>query len=496
MNLDEFIFKNDIKQIYISNGIFHSVYPKIKHLNLKVNGNDNSLNTLFWGMFEVIDVKNLGDFNGNKWVIWSKNDSALSSKSKKYAFNFIKKQNVKEHLVYDDDTIKNLEKLNIKSIKILLNENYKLNIKDYINYKFQFEYFANINVNFYSDIDQNVLNKILAIEELSNENDKDYNFAILEKEDIAIITKFGLEGKIVFINESSNFPNCVYYSNYLELIKKIYYYSINNLGSIIKSSFIKFIKSNSPDKTIVYVPIWKRHYLLEKCIDSIKNQSVDVDILGVCSLSEDIEFCKSNNIHHILVNNNVLGQKFQFGMEFCKLFFPKNVIIMGSDDIMSENYVKMITEYDNFDLVGLKTWKVYDINQKQKLKLSYNHKISEKDGKEYWGNTGLVYKYNFNSEYYGFPKELLSESPYMIGAGRLVSYKYLNKYNWEIYHIFLKKYLDTNSLFQILVLNKASFKLLKNYDECITSLKDYSITMITPLNEYKNHKNIHFEIIS
>ena len=112
------------------------------------------------------------------------------------------------------------------------------------------------------------------------------------------------------------------------------------------------------------------------------------------------------------------------------------------------------------------------------------------------GNTGLVYKYNFNSDYYGFPKELLSESPYMIGAGRLVSYKYLNKYNWEIYHIFLKKYLDTNSLFQILVLNKASFKLLKNYDECITSLKDYSISMITPLNEYKNHKNIHFEVIS
>ena len=38
---------------------------------------------------------------------------------------------------------------------------------------------------------------------------------------------------------------------------------------------------------------------------------------------------------------------------------------MGSDDIMSQNYVKMITEYDNFDIVGLKTWKVYDINQKQ-----------------------------------------------------------------------------------------------------------------------------------
>ena len=124
-------------------------------------------------------------------------------------------------------------------------------------------------------------------------------------------------------NKSSNFPNCVYYSNYLELIKKIYYYAINNLSDIIKSSFIKYIKSNSPNKTIVYVPIWKRHYLLEKCIDSIKNQSVDVDILGVCSLSEDIEFCQKHNIKHILVNNNVLGQNFNLGWSFVNYSFQK-----------------------------------------------------------------------------------------------------------------------------------------------------------------------------
>ena len=48
----------------------------------------------------------------------SKNDSTLSSKTKQHAFNI--KQNVKEHLVYDNDTT-NLEKLNIKSSKVLLN---------------------------------------------------------------------------------------------------------------------------------------------------------------------------------------------------------------------------------------------------------------------------------------------------------------------------------------------------------------------------------------
>ena len=62
---------------------------------------------------------------------------------------------------------------------------------------------------------------------------------------------------------------------------------------------------------------------------------------------------------------------------------------MGSDDIMSQNYIKMITEYDNFDVVHIiikfqKHGKFMILTKNKKLKLSYNHKISEKNGKEYW----------------------------------------------------------------------------------------------------------------
>ena len=490
MNLKDYILKNDIKQIIISNGIFHVIYPKIKDLELKINHDNKSLNTLFCGLYEVRDIEKLKNFEGPKWILWTGVDSNSSLKNRYHAIQFIKSLLIKGHLVYDDQAKNNLEKQNIKSTKIKINENAHLSIKAYVKHIFKYEYFSNIRANFYHNIKENLLNILLCINELSNNENINYNFAILEKIDTAIITKFGLEGKIVFINETCNYPNCVYYSNYLELIKKIYYYSINNLKEIIKNSFIKYIKSNIPDKTIVYIPIWKRHNLLSKCIDSIKNQTVDVNILGVCSLYEDARFCKKNNINYILVNNSMLGQKFQFGMEFCKLFFPKNVIIMGSDDIMTRNYIKIINYYDKYDIVGYKTWRVLDINKNQELKLSYDHSVTEKNGKKYWGNNGLAYKCNFNSEYYGFPKDMLSESPYMIGAGRSVGYKYLNKNNWEVYQIYLKKYLDTNSLFKMLILNNANFKLLKYFDECIISLKDYNLEMITPLDDYKCHKNI------
>ena len=490
MNLETFVLKNDIKQIRISNCIFHNIYPKIKNLNLKINQDYNE-NTLFWGMFESRDISNIGDFTGKKWIIWSAEDSNIKVKLRRYAINFIKNLKIEEHLHYDDITQTNLEKQNIISSKVIINDNINLSIKAYVNHLFQLDYFNDIKLNFYSKIKPNIVKVLLSLKEFSNNKNINYDIAILEKKDTAIITKFGLEGKLVFVNENCDFPNCIYYSNYLELIKKVYYYSINDLKKIIKSSFVKYIKSNIPDRTLVYIPIWKRHYLLERCIKSIKNQSIDVDILGVCSLYDDVKFCRKNNINYILVNNNTLGQKFQFGIEFSKLFFPKNVIIMGSDDIMSPRYVESVNNYiDEYDVVGYKTWKVYDINTKEKLKLSYDHKISEKDGIEYWGNTGNVYKHNFRSEYYGFPKKLLNESPYMIGAGRSVGYKILNKINWDVYQIFLKKYLDTNSLFKLLVIDNGNFKLLKDFDECVTSLKDYNIEMITPLKEYKNHKHI------
>lgn len=490
MELKKFISENDIKNIYISHAIFHKVYPIIKKYNLEINNQSNDLNTIFWGFNTTKDIKNIRDFKGKIWIMWTDEDSDYKIKYRKKTLNFTKLLTVEKHLNYNENIKNNLLHENIISESIKLDEENDLCIKDYIDNLFQLEYFNKIKLNLYTDVKSNILDILLSLNEITLCNSLEYDIGILEKIDTSIITKFGLEGKLVFVNENCNFPNCVYYSNYLELIKKIYYYglNLNNFRDTIKSSFISYIRYSVPDKTIVYIPIWKRHNLLEECINSIKNQSVD--ILGVCSLNEDIKFCKKNNIKSILVSNNPLGQKFQFGMEFCRLFFPKNVVIMGSDDIMPNQYIENINKYvDSYDIIGYKTWKIYEIINKQTLKLSYNHPITVKDGKEYWGNTGLAYKYNFNTPYYGFPKEILDESPYMIGAGRSIGYKLLNKLNWEVYQIFLDKYLDTNSIFRILVQKKASFKILNDYNFCITSLKE-NIDMITPLDEYKNHENV------
>ena len=106
--------------------------------------------------------------------------------------------------------------------------------------------------------------------------------------------------------------------------------------------------------------------MLEESIESFLTISLidreSLFIIGEFISNVIISFNDSISYALASIKNSLLLTKYSFncipfGMEFCKLFFPKNVIIMGSDDIMSPNYVKVINQNDNFDVVGFKTWK-------------------------------------------------------------------------------------------------------------------------------------------
>ena len=53
-----------------------------------------------------------------------------------------------------------------------------------------------------------------------------------------------------------------------------------------------------------------------------------------------------------------------------------------------------------------------------------------------------------------------------------------------------KKMLDTLSLYNLLILNKATYKTIKSSEFYITSLKDTNIDMITPKEKYLNSDHI------
>ena len=247
-----------------------------------------------------------------------------------------------------------------------------------------------------------------------------------------------------------------------------------------------FNKKLVPQKTIVYIPIWGRHNILELCVNSIKSQTEECLILGVCSNDEDVVFTKSLGINTIMSINLPLGIKYQLGMDYCKLFYPKNVIIVGSDDTISKNYVKNINKYINkYDVVGLKNWKIKEIPDNDIYNLKYNHKII--DG--YWGGKSSMHKRVFDTQLLGFFSNIVKEFPFTIGAGRSLSVNILNKINWQVY-VDVNTGLDTVSLFKLLLLDNASYITLNTDEFYMTSIKDNSIDMITPKEKYMNSNTI------
>ena len=221
-------------------------------------------------------------------------------------------------------------------------------------------------------------------------------------------------------------------------------------------------------------------------ITSIKSQTEKCFILGVCSNIEDYNYANSLDINVIMCINLPLGIKYQFGMEYCKLFYPKNVIIMGSDDTISNNYIENINKYiDKYDIVGLNNWRIKEIPSNDIYILKYSHKIIN----GYWGGTNSIWKKLFNTNINGFMSKNFVKCPFSIGAGRSLGFKILNKLNWQVY-VDASINLDTICLFNLIILNKANYITLNSNVFYMTSIKDNSIEMITTKEAYMNCDHI------
>ena len=308
-----------------------------------------------------------------------------------------------------------------------------------------------------------------------------------------IINKF--KNKLIFTNIYYDNINCIKYNNSLsDILKKLYYIGINFdlITKIINNNIDNFNKNTNRESTCIYVPVWGRHDLLKKCLESINNQTHKSIIITICSNKEDYEYVNSLDmeINNFISFNKSLGLKYQFGLEMCKFFYPMNCIIMGSDDIFSENYIENINKYhDKFNIVGKINWKINIINNNDLYDVKYNHSVVNTIMGRYWGGTNSMFKKYFNTSDYGFEFPKIKYNPFSIGAGRSIKYTALNSIRWDLYND-IPKGIDTYSLYKLIIINKLSYINLNSDNYYITSLKDLNIDMITSWEKYKQSKNI------
>lgn len=196
--------------------------------------------------------------------------------------------------------------------------------------------------------------------------------------------------------------------NYTEVVENILIYNTPeiNLNQV----------NNIYTDVVCLIAMWGRQDLVQINIDCLKNQSKLPQIILIVSNESDKQFAIRNNIHWVYADNQPLGKKWQIGLEECKRFNPKAVLINGSDDIFSLNYIQNCFKYiqNGYDIVGKNNWYILDLLKLKSYKLKYK---------------------NLNV---------------LIGAGRMISRSFLDEINWTLFPLTKSAGLDTfcNQIFE------------------------------------------------
>ena len=116
---------------------------------------------------------------------------------------------------------------------------------------------------------------------------------------------------------------------------------------------------------IVVIATHERVEITTININLLKQQSVVPKIVIVCSLQEELEYYKTLGVTVILENNTPLGHKWQMGVNAAINMKANPLIILGSDDLLYSDYVKLVLTKmkEGYDFFGCTSWYSYDLKR-------------------------------------------------------------------------------------------------------------------------------------
>lgn len=155
---------------------------------------------------------------------------------------------------------------------------------------------------------------------------------------------------------------------------------------------------------LIHVPVYKRYKTLElfhQNIVELRN-SHDIEVVAVGSCKGDMDVCTRYGYHYVHYSNDILGDKFQAGIEYAKNLEFDAMVMLGSDDILSSSCLDLYIEaiQSGYDFIGFLDCYFVDLQKKNAI---------------YWRG--------YNNQRKGEP----------IGAWRCFSVEGLNKMNWKLW---------------------------------------------------------------
>jgi hypothetical protein len=167
---------------------------------------------------------------------------------------------------------------------------------------------------------------------------------------------------------------------------------------------------------IVLIATHERKEITTKNIELLKRQTRVPKIVLVVSNNDEIEYYKELGVTVIHHRNIPLGAKWQAGVNAAAKMNPDPLIILGSDDLLINNYVDMVLDKINegYDFIGSDAWFTLNVN------------------------TGAVYQNSYTNRNQNRP----------IGSGKAMTLKFLNAINWKVFDASAMKGLDDRSFIQ------------------------------------------------
>ncbi len=203
-----------------------------------------------------------------------------------------------------------------------------------------------------------------------------------------------------------------------------------------------------------------RHGILQAVVNEAfkaENLGLDIAIVLSCTNDEDVSYAKQMQLKYkkigiVQCDNYPLGNKWYIAVDCAKKFSPKAVMITGSDDIVSADYLKnnyqhlMTDKLKAFGMIAPRVW--YMLDCKGKIM-----------------NT-ILWKVAYRNDCHHLP----------LGAGRIYSAEYLDSINWQIFDRNLDSLLDDKGFVQVLESELCVYSPTLD-DGMVISVKGFWVTM-------------------
>jgi len=104
-------------------------------------------------------------------------------------------------------------------------------------------------------------------------------------------------------------------------------------------------------KILVFLPIWGRHEITERCFQGLRRLSEYnphkylIDIVAVVSEDWAKKLCDKYNYRFVYAENFPLGAKLNTGLEYCMKFQFDYLMTLGSDDFIDNRLLDVYDEY-------------------------------------------------------------------------------------------------------------------------------------------------------